>query len=162
VLWGLCGEFGDTLWATAAKLVTRNGPLRRIGDVLWANAANLVMRYGPLRQFGYALWASAANGDMLWATAANLVMEMGHCGNLVMRYGPLWRICLCSMGHCAEGSPTEKICEDFRTLGHSVGFGYALWVRTQDFILRYEPKLRILSCAMGPSAGFCSALWAIV
>ncbi len=56
----------------------------------------------------------------LWATEAYLVI----------RYGPI-----CSI-RC-----TVKICDDFCVMGHSAGFGYALWAIVQSF-------------AMGRSEGF--------
>jgi hypothetical protein len=56
-------------------------------------------------------------GCALWATAADLVL----------RYGPLRRIWSCAMGHCAECSRIVKKCSDFCDMGHSAGFGYALW-----------------------------------
>ncbi len=37
-----------------------------------------------------------------------------------------------------------KICDDFRTIGHSTGFGYPLWAIAQDLVLCY-----------GPNEGFC-------
>jgi hypothetical protein len=37
----------------------------------------------------------------------------------------------------------------------------ALWTKVQDLDIRYGPQRRILLCAMGHSAGFCSALWVI-
>ncbi len=46
-------------------------------------------------------------------------------------------------------------------MGHSAGFGFALWVIAQDFFMRYEPQRRILLYAMGRSTGFCYALWAL-
>jgi hypothetical protein len=63
---GQCGEFRHALWATAATLVVRYGPLRWIslcamghcgdfGCALWATAVDLVMRYGLLR--GMKLYA---------------------------------------------------------------------------------------------------------
>jgi hypothetical protein len=47
-------------------------------------------------------------GCAVWATAAELVV----C------YGPL-----CGM----KPYTTVKICDDFRAVGQSTGFGYALW-----------------------------------
>jgi hypothetical protein len=58
---GHCGGFGYTLWATAANLVMRYGPMREMkpysricidfcagfGYALWAKAQDLVIRYGP-------------------------------------------------------------------------------------------------------------------
>jgi hypothetical protein len=85
----------------------------------------LVILYalGYCGKFGYALQATAAN--------------------LVMRYGPLWRIWLYTMGQCLEGSLTVKIvkiCNDFRAIGYSAGFGYVLWAITQYLVMYYEPK----------------------
>jgi hypothetical protein len=48
---GHCGEFFYALWATAADLAMRSGPLRRI----WLYAM------GHCGGFGYALWATAGN-----------------------------------------------------------------------------------------------------
>ncbi len=79
------------------------------------------------------------------------------------RYGPMRQIFLCAMGHYGE-------------------FDYALWATAVDFVIRYGPLQRILLCAMGHctewsctikicidihicamgnSAGFSYALWAI-
>jgi hypothetical protein len=77
------------------------------------------------------------------------------------RYGPLRRIFLCAMGHYGE-------------------FGCALWATAADLVIRYGPlwriwlcamgycaewshtvKICIDFCAMGHSAGFDYALWAI-
>ena len=73
---GHCGEFGYALWATAADLAMRYGPLRRI----WLYAM------GHCGGFGYALWAIARNEvvqykseiiSALWAIAQDLVMRYG-------------------------------------------------------------------------------------
>jgi hypothetical protein len=69
--------------------------------------------------FGYALWATVAD--------------------LVIRNGPLRRIWLCAMGHCAEWRRTVKIFSDFCAMGHSAGFGYALWAIAQGLVIRYGP-----------------------
>jgi hypothetical protein len=68
-------------------------------------------------------------GRALWATAADLVK----------RYGPLQRIWLCAMGHCTEESRTVTIRIDFCAMGHSAGFGYALWAIAQGLVIRYGP-----------------------
>jgi hypothetical protein len=47
---------------------------------------------------------------------------------LVMRYGPLHGM-----------KPYNKICIDFCNMGHSAGFGYALWAVAQGLVLRYGP-----------------------
>jgi hypothetical protein len=98
---------------------------------------------------------------------------MGHCGgfdnaqwaiaaNLVLRYGPLRRFFLCPISQCIERSPTVKICDNFRAVGHSAGFGYELWARAKDLVMHYEPQSRILFCAaITPSAGFGYELWSI-
>jgi hypothetical protein len=60
---GHCGGFGSTLWATAADLVMRYGPLHGMKpysknvliSALWVIAQDLVMPYGPLRR----VWLSA-------------------------------------------------------------------------------------------------------
>jgi hypothetical protein len=67
---GHCDKFGCALWATAANLVIRYGPLWWI----W------LYTMGHCGGFGYALWATVVD--------------------LVIRYGPLWWIWLCAMGHC--------------------------------------------------------------
>jgi hypothetical protein len=78
-----------------------------------------------------------------------------------MRYGPLWQIWLCAMGDCG-------------------GFSSTLWATAADLVLRCGPLRRIWLCAMGHcakwsrtvkicsdfcamgnSAGFGYALWAI-
>jgi hypothetical protein len=113
------------------KVFQRYGPLWRI----------LLSAVGHCGRFGYALWATAAD--------------------LVIRYGPLRRIWLCTMGHCGEWSSTVKICIDFSAMGHSAGFGYALWAIAQGLVIRYGPYRRIQLSAICRCAAFGYALWAI-
>ncbi len=58
--------------------------------------------------------------------------------------------------------PYSKICDNFRALGNSAGFGYVLRAIAHDLVMCYRPQCRILLCAMGHSTGFCFVLWAIV
>jgi type IV secretory pathway TrbD component len=46
-------------------------------------------------------------------------------------------------------------------MGHSAGFGYALWAIAQGLVIRYGPQRRIWLSAMGCGAVFGYALWAI-
>jgi hypothetical protein len=171
---GHCGNIGYVLWSTAATLVMCYGPLWQhwlcamvhcgnIGYVLWSTAATLVMCYGPLRQHWLCAMVHCGNiGYVLWSTAATLVM----C------YGPLRQIWLNAMGNCTESimlygplhgiKMYNKICDGFRTVGHSAGFGYSLWAIAQDLDICYGPQHRILLWAIGHSAEFGYALWAIV
>jgi hypothetical protein len=55
-----------------------------------------------------------------------------------------------------------KICDNFRSVGHSARFGYVLWAIVQDLVMCYGPQRRNLLCVMGCSTGFCHGLWAIV
>jgi hypothetical protein len=104
------------------SVVPRFGPLGRI----WLCAMG---HYG---KFGFALWDTPANLDTC--------------------YGPLQWIWLCTMGHCVEWSCTIKICNDFRTIGHSTGVGDVLWAVTQDLFKRYRLWRRIWLCAIGHNA----------
>jgi hypothetical protein len=47
-------------------------------------------------------------------------------------------------------------------MGHSAGFGYALWAIAQGLGICYGPLRRIWLIAMGRGAAFGYALWAIV
>ncbi len=107
------------LWATAANLVMRYGPLRQIwlcamghcgkfGYTLWATAADLGMCYGPIRGMkSYskicddfcAMGHSAGFGYALWAIAQGLVIRYGLAMDLVKRYGPWHSIWLYAMGN---------------------------------------------------------------
>jgi hypothetical protein len=46
-------------------------------------------------------------------------------------------------------------------MGHSAGFGYALWAIAQAMIIRYGPWQKIWSRATDHGAAFGYALWAI-
>jgi hypothetical protein len=46
-------------------------------------------------------------------------------------------------------------------MGHSAGFGYALWAIAQGLVIPYGPLRKIWLSAMGPGAGFGYVLWAI-
>ncbi len=35
----------------------------------------------------------------------------------------------------------DKICEKFFSVGHSAGFGYALWAIAQDLAMRYANRI---------------------
>jgi hypothetical protein len=74
---GHCGEFGCTQWATAANLVLRYGPLRRI----WLCAAGLCGR------FGYRLRATARN-KALQLKSVTISVLWAITQDLIMRYGP--------------------------------------------------------------------------
>jgi hypothetical protein len=66
-----------------------------------------------------------------WATAADLVIRYGPrptAADLVIRYGPL-----------REMKPYSKICIGFLAMGHSAGFGYALWAIAYGLVIRYGP-----------------------
>jgi hypothetical protein len=69
---GHCGKFGYTLWATAADLVMRYGPLRSRRSY----SKNLLrfLRYGPYRRIWlFAMGRGAGFGYPLWAVAKDLV-----------------------------------------------------------------------------------------
>jgi hypothetical protein len=109
---GHCGELCYAVWATAADLVIRYGPLPRI----WLYAMGHCGRFGcalrPLHRmklyskisidfcamghsvwFGNALWGhSAGFGYPLWAIAKDMLK----------RYWPWHSIWLCTMGHNAK------------------------------------------------------------
>ncbi len=79
-------------------------------------------------------------GCALWATAADLVMS----------YGPM----------CGMKPYKKKICDNLCALGHSAGFGDALWAKCR---IGYVPWAicRTRLAAMGRSEGFGSALLAV-
>ncbi len=71
-----CGEFGYTLWATAANLVMRYGQRQQI-------CFYVVGRCGG---FGYMLWATAWNEAIQYKSVTSALWTKAP--ELVMRYGP--------------------------------------------------------------------------
>ncbi len=135
-------KFGCALWATAADLVIRYGPLRRIWFCAMGHSAG----------FGYPLWAVAKDfvkGTVAWDFLSEVISPKvpnwssdSWCkavlntdsnsprystSKVFPRYG---RIFLCAMGHYGE-------------------FGCALWATAADLVIRYVPPRRIWLCAMG-------------
>jgi hypothetical protein len=56
-----------------------------------------------------------------------------------MRYGPLWQIWLCAMGTAQNEAHTVKNYNNFCTIGHGEGFGYALWAIAKGFSYQQWP-----------------------
>ncbi len=109
-------------WSKAVSNIDSNSPRNSTFKVF--------PRYGPLRRvFLCAMGHYGGFCCALWATVTDLVI----------RNGPLRRIWLCAMGHCAEWRRTVKICIDFCAMGHSAGFGYALWAIAQGLAICYGP-----------------------
>ncbi len=116
--------------------------------MLNATAANLVMHYGPLQQLSDVLWATAMSLVMCyWSLQRTWLCAMGHYGGFGMLYGPLRRM--------------KRYSENLWQFLCCPGFGYALWSKGQDLVMRYGPQLRIVLYAVGHSAGICFAVWAI-
>ncbi len=97
-----CGGFGYVLWATAADLVLRYGPLRRIWICAmghcaeWSRTVKICIDFccmGHSEGFGLgAMGHSTGFGYLLWGVAKDLVK----C------YGPWRSIWLCTMGNSAK------------------------------------------------------------
>jgi hypothetical protein len=76
-------------------------------------------------------------GHALWATVVKLVMCYGPLRRIFcLCFGPLQRLWLCAESRCIESNQTVKICDNFRDVGHSAGFGYSLWATAQNFFKR--------------------------
>jgi hypothetical protein len=67
---------------------------------------------------------------------------IGHCSKFGYTYCTLRATAsdlVIRYGHCAVGGRTVKICDDFCAMGHSAGFGHAVWAIVQGLVIRYGP-----------------------